>query len=131
MKLFLTFKQWALLLGCSLMIQWQAMALTNTQVTGQITNARNGDQLSIVVNHRYLDQDVSTYRAELRSDGKYSIELELNEAQYVRLQFNGQQQVIYLEPSEPIRINFNGQNFRYTLQFFGKYADNNNLLAQY
>ena len=133
MKLFSRFNQSFLpiVFLISFLAVTPAYASISVVINGEVQNASSNQEVSIQVNHRYLDEEVTNYAAEILTDGTFSLALDIREPQLITLFFDEKPLLLYVEPGNDIQLKFDGNNFHSTIHFYGKDADNNKLLAQY
>ncbi len=104
----------------------------NTIVTGKIKNNNsyiNG--IDLLVNHRYLDKDVSVYESNILEDGTFAFAVTIQEPQLVSLIYARNNALIYLEPNDSLHVEFDANSFKFSFEFEGKSANNNDYLNTY
>ena len=132
MKLFSTHQLSRLFLSfifcLSTMTIW---AQVNALVLGTISNAKLIKEIDIQVNHRYIDDNITTYTSSISEEGKFGFAVEISEPQFITILYARNMQMIYLEPNDTLIINCDANNFQYSFRFEGKSKDNNQVFAQY
>jgi thiol-disulfide isomerase/thioredoxin len=89
------------------------------QIQGQVMNVKEKKV-------RFRTSD-STYTADLDSLGNFSIEMDIDEAQYVRFSHGPERSTFYLIPKSNMTFSIDSDQFDETISFEGENADASNL----
>lgn len=87
--------------------------------------------IDLQVNQKYLNNDFSTYTADVSEDGSFFLATEINQPMLVTLVYARNKALLYLEPNDSVYIDADANTFQYGLKFSGKGAANNTYLQQY
>lgn len=111
---------------------WATAFAQNTLVIGKVAN--NNARISAIdlqVNHRFLDGNVDTYESNILEDGTFAFAVQIDEPQTVNLLYARNNALLYLEPNDTLRINFDANTFKFSFKFGGRSGGNNTYLNEY
>ena len=121
----------SLILVFSLVGLTEISAQANTLIMGKITGNHQTQLIELHVNQQFLDGEINSYQSNILEDGSFMFGAELNENQFIYLDYNRNKAPLYVEPGDTLIVDFEAANFQYSFSFSGKAAGNNKLLYEY
>ncbi len=109
----------------------KVFAQANTLIMGTVSDPGYIDFIDIVINEKYLNNEITKYSSNILEGGSFAFAVEVNEPQLATLIFARNKSYVYLEPNDTLYINTNAESFQYSFNFTGKGANNNRVLHQY
>lgn len=94
-------------------------------------NVKLVKEIALQVNQKYLNNDLSVYTADIHPDGSFMLAANIEEAQFLILNYSRNKALIYMEPGDSLYLNCRADQFQYSFEFSGSAGDNNILLYEY
>ncbi len=107
-----------------------AVGQPNAHILGNLKNTSFHKEIELLVDQRYLSNDLSVYKSTIAADGHFAFTADVAEAMLVTLVYQNQKTLLYLEPNDTLIIDGNGHALN-ALRFSGKGGINNTLLHHY
>ena len=112
----------AALLSAGLLVEAQVT------VSGQITNPK-GNQIAVVLDNPNPVAEAQRFVAELDAEGKFSVEVPVEETSYARFAHGGETTAMYLQNGKDVAVSLDPQQFDESVAYTGEGAAPNNYLA--
>jgi len=104
-------------------------AATKTTISGSISQAADGDTLSLQIPYVYIGEPK---KSEITTqNGKFAFSFDLEQARAVQLNYKNQTMRLYLEPGDELALDIEKKDDAWQPRFSGKGAANNQFVTQF